>query len=146
MIADMEQALDISKDKSRLDTQLICDFLGTTYWAENIPIEVVKKSIENSTCFGVYENGKQIGFARVISDLATIAYLADVFIIPEEQGRGLGINLIKAVLKDPEFVQLRRWHLVTKDAQPLYTQCGFTSPEFPERHMEIKVLGPYIGK
>jgi N-acetylglutamate synthase-like GNAT family acetyltransferase len=128
----------ISTDKSKLDVDLIHDFLGQTYWAEGIPLNIVEASIENSVCFGLYESGNQIGFARVITDNATFGYLADVFIVPERQKQGLGKLLVQKVMEYSGFKSLRRWHLVTRDAQGLYERFGFSNPSEPERHMELR--------
>ncbi len=142
----MKENIIISTDKSLLDIDLIHDFLRNSYWAENIPIETVKKSINNSLCFGVYEGKCQIGFARVVTDFACFAYIGDVFIIPGKQGKGLGKKLMKFIMESPSLEGLRRWHLVTLDAQDLYRQFGFTTPENPEHHMEIKNLDIYKKK
>lgn len=128
----------VSTDKSKLDIELIHKALSNMYWAEGIPRDIVEDSIENSVCFGIYEFGNQIGFARVITDKATFGYLADVFIIPEKQRQGLGKLLVKTIMEYPDFEVLRRWHLVTLDAQGLYEKFGFRIPIEPQRHMEIR--------
>ena len=110
----------ISTDKSKLDLSVIHGFLSTSYWAEDIPVEIVKKSIENSLCFGVYSENTQIGFARVISDYTTFAYLADVFIIEEERGKGLSKWLMECILKHEQLQGLRNFCLLTRDAHFLY--------------------------
>ncbi len=135
--------ISISTEKSLLDIDLIHNFLRNSYWAKEIPLEIVKKSIDHSHCFGVYEGEEQVGFARVITDYSCFAYIGDVFIIPEKQGKGLGKKLIKYILEFPDFIGLRRWHLVTLDAQGLYKKFGFNNPENPEYHMEIKNLNIY---
>ena len=134
----ISDSLYISTDKSKLDIDLIHDFLSKTYWAEGIPLNIVEDSIKNSVCFGLYDSKEQIGFARVITDKATFGYLADVFIIPERQQQGLAKILVNTIMDYPEFEVLRRWHLVTRDAQGLYEQFGFKIPPEPERHMEIR--------
>lgn len=139
----MTKNISISTDKSLLNIDLIHNFLGTSYWAKEIPLEIVKKSIEHSHCFGVYEEQEQVGFARVITDYSCFAYIADFFIIPVKQGKGLGKKLMKYILEFPAFSGLRRWHLVTLDAQELYEKFGFSNPENPEYHMEIKNLNIY---
>lgn len=136
----------ISTDKSLLNIDLIHNFLRNSYWAEDIPLETVKKSINNSLCFGVYEGKCQVGFARAVTDFACFAYIADVFIIPEKQGKGLGKRLMKFIMDSPELAGLRRWHLVTLDAQKFYKQFGFRTPESSEHHMEIKNLNIYKTK
>jgi GNAT superfamily N-acetyltransferase len=97
----------------------------------------VERSIRGSLCFGIYKGEKQIGFARVISDHATYAYLADVFILEEFRGRGLGTWLIECIMAHPELQNLRRWALLTRDAHRLYEKFGFAAPKKPERHMEL---------
>ncbi len=133
----------ISTDKSKLDVGLIHDFLRHSYWAEDIPLAVVEKSIANSLCFGIYEGAFQVGFARVITDYATFGYVADVFIIPAKQKQGLGEKLIAYIMDFPELKGLRRWHLLTLDAQNLYKKVGFNTPANPEHHMELRNPGIY---
>ncbi len=117
---------EISTDKSRLDLSLIHDFLsGRSYWAKDIPLEVVRRSIEHALCFGVYLEGRQVGFARVITDYATFAYVGDVFIIEDHRGKGLGKGLVKAIMEHPELQGLRLWLLGTMDAHGLYERYGF---------------------
>ena len=128
---------EIDTDKSRLDLDLIHQFLAGSYWSEGIPKEIVLKSIRESDCFGIYKSGKQVGFARVISDHATFAYLADVFVIPAERGHGLGKWLMATIMKSGQYQNLRRWLLATKDAHELYRQFGFTEAP-PGRVMEIR--------
>jgi GNAT superfamily N-acetyltransferase len=118
---------------------LIHDFLSTkSYWAQNIPFETVKKSIENSICFGMFFQNKQIGFARVISDKATFAYLGDVFILPEYRGKNLSKWLMQIIHDHPELQNLRRWWLGTKDVHGLYEQFGWTriTEEVAKRFMQ----------
>ena len=127
----------ISTDKNRLQTALIHKFLiQESYWANTRTLEQTERAIENSLCFGVYHGEKQIGFARVISDLATFAYLGDVFILKEFRGRGLSKWLMETVVSYPDLQGLRRWILATKDAHGLYEQFGFTPLNLPERWME----------
>src|SRR5678815_3351190 len=123
----------ISTEKEKLDIDLIHSFLNRTYWAEGILKEIIRRSIEGSLCFGVYENDKQampacrqVGFARMITDKATFAYLADVFIIEEYRGRGLSKWLMEVIMSHPDLQGLRRMILATKDAHGLYKQFGFT--------------------
>jgi GNAT superfamily N-acetyltransferase len=128
----------ISDDKTRLDLDVIHAFLSQrSYWAQGVPIEIVERSIRNSLCFGMFKAGRQIGFARVVTDLATFAWLADVFIIEAVRGCGLGKKLVAAVLRHPDLQGLRRFMLGTRDAHTLYKQYGFTPLEFPERFMEF---------
>src|SRR5690242_20696309 len=115
----MAATYEISTDPSRLDIDLIHEFLRNSYWARNIPRAIVEKSIQNSLCFGAFAEGRQVGFARAITDRAVFAYLADVFVLPEHRNRGVGRLLIQAVLDHPDLQSLRRLMLATKDAQGL---------------------------
>jgi GNAT superfamily N-acetyltransferase len=126
----------ISTDKSRLDLDLIHGFLTRCYWAEGIPRDLVERSIDNALCFGVFRGNEQVGFARVISDQATYAYIGDVFIVESHRGRGLAKLLIKAIMEHRHLQGLRRWSLVTRDAHPLYEHFGFTRLSNPQRYME----------
>ena len=128
----------ISTDRTRLDLDAIHGFLTNCYWAKGIPREVVARSIEQSLCFGVYDgSGAQVGFARVISDFATIAYVGDVFVLDTHRGRGLGKWLMESITHHPALQNLRRWILTTRDAHGLYAQVGFTPVQSPERFMEL---------
>ncbi len=133
----------ISTDPVRLDIKTIHNYLTRSYWSKGIPFEIVKKTIENSFCFGVYDETSQIGFARVISDFVTFGYLADVFILEEHQGKGLGIWLIECILNHPDLQGFRKWLLVTKDAHRLYEKFGFRNLAMPETYMEIAKPGIY---
>jgi GNAT superfamily N-acetyltransferase len=126
----------ISTDKRLLDLPVIHSFLTTSYWAEGIPFEIVKKSIEHSLNFGVYKEGKQVGFARVITDYVTYAYISDVFILEDYRRQGLSKWLMQVIADHPELQGLRRWSLHTRDAHELYRKTGFTKPKNPERYME----------
>lgn len=127
----------VSCDTARIDQALVADFLGASYWAEGIPLETVQRSIAGSLCFALLDGARQVGFARVISDRATIAYLADVFVLPNYRGRGLGKWLVECVLAHPELQGLRRWVLVTRDAHELYRRFGFRPLARPEGFMEL---------
>ena len=120
----------ISDDRARLDVDVIHGFLGgESYWARGRSRELIVRSIENSLPFGVYRaDGRQVGFARVVTDRATFAWLADVFVLPEERGRGLSKWLVECALAHPELQGLRRWLLATRDAQGLYRRYGFIEP------------------
>ncbi|MBC7892253.1 MAG: GNAT family N-acetyltransferase [Sphingobacteriaceae bacterium] len=134
----------LSTDPARLQILVIHEFLSQhSYWAEGIPLEMVQRSIENSLCFGLYLNTDQVGFARVISDQATFAYLADVFILPEFRGRGLSKWLVACILQHPNLQGLRRWLLATADAHALYAQAGFAPLDKAERWMEVARPGIY---
>ncbi len=126
----------ISTDKQQLNLAMIHGFLSTIYWAQDIPLEIVQRSIEHSLAFGVYAGAQQVGFARVITDYATFAYLGDVFILEEYRGRGLSKWLMEVIADHPDLQGLRRWILLTRDAHGLYAQTGFTAPGVPERYME----------
>lgn len=127
----------ISTNPARLDIALIHQYLSASaYWAMGRPLDVVRRSIQNSLPFGVYKGGAQIGFARVVTDYATFAWLADVFVLPEHRGQGIGKWLIATVVEHPRLPGLRRWVLATKDAHGLYAQQGFTPLSAPERFME----------
>jgi GNAT superfamily N-acetyltransferase len=128
----------ISTDQERLDIKAIHHFLSTqAYWCKNIPLGKVEKANANSLCFGLYGKEKQIGFARVISDYSTIAYLGDVYVLPEFRGRGLSKWLMQTIMDYPGLQGLRRWILSTADAHGLYTQFGWKPVAFPERWMEV---------
>jgi GNAT superfamily N-acetyltransferase len=127
----------VSCDPLKLDRQVVADFLASTYWAQRIPRATVEKSIDGSLCFALLDSDRLIGFARVISDRATIAYLGDVFVLPEYRGRGLGKWLMACVMSHPELQGLRRWILITKDAYDLYAPLGFKPLARPEGYMEL---------
>lgn len=134
----------ISTDKLKLDVGLIHNYLANeSYWAKNIPLGIVKKSITGSFCFGLYHNRVQIGFARVVTDHATFAYLADVFILDGYRGKGLGKWLIEEIMNHADLQGLRRWLLATRDAHGLYAQFGFMPLDKPERIMGLKPFEVY---
>lgn len=126
----------ISTHKSKINVALVHNYLcHHSYWAEGIPADVVQKSIKNSLCFGVYNNGEQVGFARVISDFATYAYIADLFVVPEHRGKGLSKWLMRAIMDHSQLQGLRRFVLATKDAHGLYAKFGFTAYPNSDRIM-----------
>ncbi len=128
----------ISTNRADVDLDLVHAFLSKdAYWSKNIPRSTVQKSIENSYCFSAFLGERQIGFARVISDGATFAYLCDVFTLPEFRGRGIGKKLMQTVQAQPELQGLRRWMLMTADAHKLYESYGFSALAKPDRAMEI---------
>jgi GNAT superfamily N-acetyltransferase len=133
----------ISTDKEKLDIACIHRFLSGSYWAENIPLEIVKRSIEHSLCFGVYEGNRQLGFARVVTDYATFGYLADVFIEEDYRGRGLAKWLMEIIMGYPQLQGFRTWQLATRDAHGLYAGFGFAIPDKPERIMRKIVQDVY---
>ena|SRR5438552_2995151 len=136
----------ITTDPSAIDVDAAHAFLTRSYWAEGISRETVARSIRHSLCFGVFEGGRQIGLARVISDFATYAYLGDVYVEPEYRGQGLSKWLMECVMSHPDLQGLRRWSLLTRDAHGLYRKYGFTDVGKPERYMEIAVPGVYTRK
>jgi len=127
----------VTTDRARLSEPLIYEYLSHSYWAEGIPRKTVARSMRNSLCFGLLEGSRQIGFARVITDSATFAYLADVFILEPYRGRGLAKFLMESILKHPQLQGLRRWVLATRDAHALYRKFGFTPLAKPDRFMEL---------
>ena len=132
------EAYTISTDKQKLDLSCIHEFLSRdSYWAKGRPLETVRRSIENSLAFGVYEGDRQIGFARVVTDYATFAWLADVFILRPWRGKGLSKWLVSTILDHPDLQSLRRWMLATNDAHELYRRFGFTEIPDPKRIMGI---------
>ena len=133
----IKDGFTISTDKEKLDIDVIHSFLSRTYWAEGISKEIIRRSIEGSLCFGVFENDNQVGFARMITDNATFAYLADVFIIEEYRGRGLSKWLMEVIMSHPDLKGLRRMILATKDAHELYKKFGFTLLNNVDRWMHI---------
>lgn len=134
----------ISTDPKRLDLIMIQNFLTTSYWAEGIPIEIVKRSIEGSLAFGIYKGNEQIGFARVITDYATFAYIGDVFVLEHFRGQGLAKWLMEVIVTHPELQGLRKWLLATFDAHGLYQKVGFTALKHPERFMERSFPAPEV--
>ena len=137
---------EISTDPQRFQIAFIHDFLRSTYWAKGIPRRVVATSIKYSLCFGVFHRGEQVGFARVITDRATFAYLADVFVAPEHRGHGVGKMLIARILAHRNLQGLRRFMLATQDAHGLYAQFGFKPLFHPERFMAIARPNAYQKK
>jgi GNAT superfamily N-acetyltransferase len=128
----------ISTDASMLDLEVVHAYLSRSYWAAGVPEDVVRRSIENSLCFGVYRGEEQAGFARVVTDRATFAYLADVFVLEEHRGQGIGKWLVEVILSHPELKGLRRWMLATRDAHDLYRRYAFTELARPGIFMERK--------
>lgn len=134
----------ISTDKNRLQIEVIQQFLTEdSYWAQARTSEQTKIAIENSLCFGIYKDENQIGFARIVSDFATFAYIGDVFVLEEFRGKGLSKWLMEVMINYPHLQGLRRWILATKDAHGLYSQFGFNSLKFPDRWMELSAPNAY---
>jgi GNAT superfamily N-acetyltransferase len=133
---------EFSTDRNRLDVAMIHAFLADSYWVPDITRDSVEKCIEHSLCFGVYADGRQIGFARLITDYVRFAHLLDVFILPEFRGQGFSKLLMNNILSHPELQTITRYTLHTRDAHGLYAQFGFTTPANPERQMElIRAIG-----
>jgi GNAT superfamily N-acetyltransferase len=133
-----KKGLLVSTDKSLLNIEVIYKYLNEdSYWAQGMPFERLTRAIENSLCFGVYNREQLAGFARVITDKATFAYLCDVFILPGYRGQGLSKWLVQTIVEYPELKGLRRWSLATADAHGLYSQFGFSQITKPENWMEI---------
>jgi len=139
----------ISTDPGRLDLDVVHGFLSHSYWAEGIPRQTVLRSIAHSIPFGLYqetERGEaQVGFARAVSDHATFAYLADVFVLDAHRGHGLGIWLVECIVAHPELQSLRRWMLATKDAHGVYTELGFAPLPDPNGYMELRRQPPPVS-
>lgn len=127
----------VTTDPARINVDVVHGFLSRSYWATNIPRETLAKAIAHSLCFSLYKDDTQIGFARVITDRATFAYLADVFVLAEHRGAGLGTWFMSVLFAHPELQGLRRFSLATRDAHGLYEKFGFTRPKNPDRLMEI---------
>lgn len=135
----------VSTDPSRIDVAAVHDFLAHSYWSPRIPLETVRRAIRGSLCFGLYRGGRQVGFARVVTDGATFAYLCDVYVLEEHRGRGLGRWMMQVVLSHPALAGLRRFALVTRDAHALYESLGFRPLARPEGWMEIHRPDVYAG-
>jgi GNAT superfamily N-acetyltransferase len=127
----------ISTDRERLSLDVIHGFLTNCYWAKGISREIVARSMEHSLCFGIYDGAAQVGFARVISDFATFAYIGDVFVLESHRGRGLSKWLMECIIQHPSLHGLRRWVLLTRDAHSLYSKYGFAPLKSPKRYMEL---------
>lgn len=127
----------VSNDKRKLNWELICTEIKKQYWAKDLSLAVIKKSIINSRSYGLYFENKQIGFAKVLSDQSRFAYLSDVFILEEYRGKGLAIFLIKSILNDPELKHVGKWMLATKDAHNLYKKVGFEKLKNPNAFMQL---------
>lgn len=134
---------EISSDTQRLQIDVIHGYLARSYWATGIPKSIVERAIAGSMCFGVYRQTDQVGFARVITDRATFAYLSDVFILEPHRGKGLSKRLMEHIAAHPDLQGVRRFMLATNDAHGLYQQFGFSQLAHPERMMEIVLANPY---
>ncbi len=127
----------ITTDSNRLDLEAIHGFLTNSYWSPGVPIEIVERAIANSLCFGLFHGKVQVGFARVITDKTTFAYLADVYVLESHRGKGLSKWLLEVIQGHEDLQGLRRFMLATRDAHGLYVQFGFTALANPSRMMEI---------
>ena len=135
--SQFDQNILISTENSKLDFEVLNNFLLAAYWSKDRTEEQILTAVENSICFGVYLNNEQIGFARVLSDKISLAFLFDVFIIEKQRGKGYGKMLIDYVINYPEFKNVKKWMLATLDAQKLYEKSGFGSLKDPEKLMEM---------
>ena len=126
----------VTTDPARVDVNAVHQYLTASYWAEGIPRETVQRSIDHAIPFMLYAEGKPAGFARVVSDRATVAYVGDVFVLPKFRGRKLSVWMMECIVVHPELQGLRRWILLTRDAHGLYAKFGFTTLVAPERWME----------
>lgn len=143
----LAKGFKISTDKNLLNFDMILDFLNhQSYWAKGISKEKLQKAIDNSICFGVYHDDVQVGFARVITDKSTFAYIADVFILPDYRKQGLSKWLIQNILASADLQDLRRWLLATADAHQLYKKFGFGALNNPDRFMQIFTPYPVTEK
>ena len=139
-----QQDFYISTDKSKMDIEIIHKYLSEeSYWAKGISKEIVEKSVAHSFCFGVFYHDRQVGFAKVITDFTTIAYLGDVFTLDEFRGLGLSKLLMETIMHHPELQGLRRWILLTADAHELYRKFGWSNINDPSRWMEVHTKNPY---
>ena len=126
----------VTTDPTKIDRELVCGFLSQSYWAKGIPRKVLERAIANSLSFSLFDGDDQVGFARVATDRATFAYLADVFVLPSHRGRGLSKLLMETIIAHPDLQGLRRWVLVTRDAHGLYARYGFTPLAKVDGYME----------
>ena len=130
------QTYEITSDKSRMNVKAAHAFLSQAYWSRGVPLSIVQKAFDNSLCFAVLSGSEQVGFARVVTDKATFAYLADVYVLQAHRGQGLAKRMVEAVQKHPDLQGLRRFMLATRDAHDLYSRFGFSPLSVPSRFME----------
>ena len=138
--------IEISIDRSRLDVKAIHAYLTQSYWSPGIPLATVARAVDNSVCVGAYLGDAQVGFARVITDKTTFAYLADVYVLEPHRGNGLSRRMMEALTQHPELQGLRRWLLITRDAQGLYAKFGFKTLAAPDRFMELHTPNAYAAQ
>lgn len=136
---------EISTDRSRLDVKAIHAYLTQSYWSPGIPFATVARAVDNSVCVGAYLGEAQVGFARVVTDKATFAYLADVYVLEPHRANGLSRRMIEAITQHPDLQGLRRWLLITRDAQGLYAKFGFKPLAAPDRFMELRSQNAYAA-
>ena len=134
----------ISTDRERIDLSVVHGFLTNSYWSPGIPLAILRRAIDNSLCFGLYSAAAQVGFGRVITDQATFAYLADVFVLAPHRGKGLAKWLVQVILDDRRLQGLRRFLLATRDAHTLYQRFGLTAPARPYTFLEINRQDVYL--
>ncbi|ATE71869.1 GNAT family N-acetyltransferase [Lysobacter capsici] len=136
-MADGRESLRISGEPGDLDFAVIHDFLAReSYWAAGIPAPTLRRALDHSICYSGHLHGQMVAFARAVTDQATFAYLADVFVLPAHRGHGHARAMVAALMADPRLQGLRRWHLVTRDMQRLYAGLGFTALSQPDQHMQ----------
>lgn len=133
----------VSSDPAQMDLDVIHGYLSRAYWCEGIPREMVERAMRHSLCFGLFKIDQQIGFARVITDSTTYAYLCDVFVLESHQGEGLGMWLMQCVMQHPDLQGLRRWSLITRSAHELYRRVGFSQLAKPQNYMELHAPNIY---
>ena len=136
---------EVSIDRSRLDVKAIHAYLTQSYWSPGIPFATVARAVDNSVCVGAYLGVEQVGFARVVTDKATFAYLADVYVLEPHRGNGLSLRMMEAITQHPDLHGLRRWLLITRDAQGLYAKFGFKPLAAPDRFMERHTPNAYLA-
>ena len=139
-------AFRLTTDAASMDLDAIHAYLTRSYWSEGISKELVSRAMAGSLCFGLFDGGRQVGFARVVTDRATYAYLCDVYVLEEYQGRGLGTWMTRELMTHSDLQGLRRWALVTRDAHGLYEKVGFAAPANPAGLMEIARPGMYLKR
>jgi len=139
-------AFRLTTDAASMDLDAIHAYLTRSYWSEGISKELVSRAMAGSLCFGLFDGGRQVGFARVVTDRATYAYLCDVYVLEEYQGRGLGTWMMRELMTHPDLQGLRRWALATRDAHGLYEKVGFAAPANPAGLMEIARPGMYLKR
>ena len=137
------QTYEITSDKSRMSVEAAHAFLTQSYWSSGVPLSIVQRAFDNSVCFAALAGGEQVGFARVVTDKATFAYLADVYVLQAHRGRGLAKQMVEAVQRHPELQGLRRFMLATRDAHDLYAKAGFAPLSVPSSFMELHNANVY---